>query len=137
METGKFRLAIIAALVLFFGTSLAFSMAHESATLAEEDEATSIEAAAEDVAIAEEAEEETASIEAEAIAEEAEEAAVSIEAEVIEKSCSALPYSAAKACYLNQWNDSKEQQLSRTERLKLGVVGQQFVRLWSPCRPAA
>ena len=92
METGKFRLAIIAALVSFFATSLAFSMGHEAATLAEEDEATSIEAAAEDVAIAEEAEE----------------AAVSIEAEVIEKSCSALPYSAAKACYLNQWNDSKE-----------------------------
>ena len=108
METGKFRLAIIAALVSFFATSLAFSMGHESATLAEEDEATSIEAAAEDVAIAEEAEEETATIEAEAIADEAEEAAVSIEAEVIEKSCSALSYSAAKACYLNQWNDSKE-----------------------------
>ncbi len=107
METGKFRLAIIAALVSFFATSLAFGMAHESATPAEEDEATSIEAAAEDVAIAEEAEEETATIEAEAIAEEAEEAAVPIEAEAIED-CSALRYSAAKACYLNQWNDSKE-----------------------------
>ena len=108
METGKFRLAIIAALVSFFATSLAFSMGHESATLAEEGEATSIEAAAEDVAIAEEAEEETAAIEAEAIAEEAEEAAVSIEAEASEERCSVLPYSAAKACYLNQWNDSKE-----------------------------
>ena len=92
METGKFRLAIIAALVSFFATSLAFGMAHESATPAEEDEATSIETAAEDVAIAEEAEE----------------AAVPIEAEASEERCSVLPYSAAKACYLNQWNDSKE-----------------------------
>ena len=93
METGKLRLAIIAALVSFFATPLAFSMAHESATLAEEDEATSIEAVAEDVAIADEAEE----------------AAVSIKAEIIEEGCSALlGYSAAKACYLNQWNDSKE-----------------------------
>ena len=109
METGKLRLAIIAALVSFFATPLAFSMAHESATLAEEDEATSIEAVAEDVAIAEDAEEETAAIEAEVIADEAEKAAVSIEAEIIEEGCSALlEYSAAKVCYLNQWNDSKE-----------------------------
>jgi ABC-type enterochelin transport system substrate-binding protein len=69
METGKFRLAIIAALASFFVALLACTPAEESATPAEEDEAAAIEAEAEDVAIAEEAEEETAAIEAEAEAE--------------------------------------------------------------------
>ena len=69
METGKFRLAIIAALASFFAALLACTPTDESATLAEEDEAAAIGAAAEDVAIAEEAEEETAAKEAEAKAE--------------------------------------------------------------------
>jgi hypothetical protein len=65
METGKFRLAIIAALVSFFAVALAFAADDESAILAEEAEAAIIETAAEDVAIIEAAEEETAAIEAE------------------------------------------------------------------------
>ena len=69
METGKLRLAIIAALVSLFAASLAFGAAHESAIIAEGDEAAAIEAAAEDVAIAEEAEEDAAVEEAEALAE--------------------------------------------------------------------
>ena len=69
METGKIRLAIIAALASFFAVSLAFAAGDESATPAEEDEAAAIEAIAEDVAIAEEAEEEAAAIEADAEAE--------------------------------------------------------------------
>jgi hypothetical protein len=68
METGKLRLAIIAALVSFFAASLAFA-ADESATLAEGDEAAAIEATAEDTATAEGAEEEAAAEEAEAAAE--------------------------------------------------------------------
>ncbi len=55
METGKFRLAIITALVSFFAASLAFAGAHESAAPTEEEEV-AIEAAAEDMAIAEEIE---------------------------------------------------------------------------------
>ena len=57
METGKFRLAIIAALASFFALSIACVAEDEPATPAEEDEAAAIEAAAEDVAIAEAAEE--------------------------------------------------------------------------------
>ena len=53
METGKFRHAIIAALVSFFALSLAFAGEDESATPAEEVEAAVTEATAEDVAIAE------------------------------------------------------------------------------------
>ncbi len=66
METGKFRLAIIAALASFFALSLGCVAEDEPATPAEEDEAAAIEAAAEYVAIAEAAEEETAAKEAEA-----------------------------------------------------------------------
>ncbi len=77
METGKFRLTIIAALASFFALSLGCVAEDEAATPAEEDEAAAIEAAAEYVAIAEAAEEETAAIEAAAedvaIAEAAEE----------------------------------------------------------------
>ncbi len=69
METGKLRLAIIAALVSFFAASLAFAADDESAIAAEGEEAAAIEATAEDVAIAEEAEEDAAVEEAEALAE--------------------------------------------------------------------
>ena len=66
METGKFRLAIIAALMSFFAASLAFTASHESATPAEGDEAAATEATAEDAATAEETEEAAAAAEAEA-----------------------------------------------------------------------
>ena len=72
METGKLRLAIIAALVSLFAASLAFGAAHESATAAEGDEAAAIEATAEAAVIAEEAAEEAVEAEAEAEAEAAE-----------------------------------------------------------------
>ena len=60
MESRKIRHAIIAVLASFFALSLAFAGEDESATPAEEDEVAPMEAAAEDVAIAEAAKEETA-----------------------------------------------------------------------------
>ena len=75
METGKFRHAIIAALVSFFALSLAFAGEDKSATPDEEDEMAAVEATAEHAAKTEATDEEKAAMEeAEEEEEETEEA---------------------------------------------------------------